>query len=137
MTITTLSLMVVGVDYQNQRGPARRFEVELCAPGDPVELVPEPKNPVDPHAIKVMSERGVQLGYLTAERAPWIGSQMSSGADVRAIFQAISGKSAIIRVTLDGSDPVLPPPPLPREPEPVESFDDGSGFYPDYIPPDD
>jgi hypothetical protein len=131
--------MIVGVDYPNQRGPARRFEVELCAPGDRVDLVPEPKNPTDSRAIMVVSERGVQMGYITAERAPWIGSQMSAGADVRAIFQAISGKCAIIRVTLDGSDPVLPPPPpAPRsEPELAESFDGDSVFYPDYIPPDD
>lgn len=134
----TLSLVVVGVDYPNKRGPARRFELELCAPGDPVELAPEPKNPKDPHAIMVMSERGVQLGYLTAERAPWIGSMMARGTEIRAIFQANRGSSAMIRVTLDGSEPVLPEPASPRRQlDAVDSVDDDNGFYPDYIPPDD
>lgn len=135
MPINTVSLAVVGVDYPNKRGPARRFEIQLCAPGDPVELVPEPKNPVDPHAVMVVSERGVQLGYLTAERAPWIGAKISAGVEVRAIFQSNSGSSAVIRVTFDGSDPVLPPP-LPPQRPPSESVDDDPGFYPDYIPPD-
>lgn len=65
-----LSLFVVGAGHPNKRGGDRRFEALLCAPGEPIELVPEPRNPADPNAVAVFSIRGVQIGYLTAERAP-------------------------------------------------------------------
>lgn len=42
----------------------------LCEPGDPIELCREPKNKHDKHAVAVFTDRGTQLGYLTAERAP-------------------------------------------------------------------
>lgn len=64
-----LSLHVVGAGHPNRRGGDRRFEILLCVPGEPVHLVLEPKNPADPQAVAVFSGRGVQIGYLTAERA--------------------------------------------------------------------
>lgn len=108
MPIAALSLAVVGIEYPNKRGPTRRFEVELCQPGEPVELRREPKNPADPRAVAVFSVRDVQLGYLTAERAPYIGRLIEKGAPIRAIFQARGNHSALIRVSLDGSEPRLP-----------------------------
>lgn len=104
-----LSLAVVGADYPNKRGPGRRFEIEICRPGDAVQLVPEPKNPKDPRAIMVMSERGVQLGYVTAERAPWIGGMIANGREIAAVFQEKASYGAVIRVAFDGAEPVLPP----------------------------
>lgn len=110
----TLSLHVAGADFPNKRGdPARRFEIALCRPGDPIELVPEPKNKHDPQAVMILSERGVPLGYVSAERAPLIGRMMSDGKDVRAVFQAATPTGAVVRVTFDGSDPELPPAPSP------------------------
>jgi hypothetical protein len=106
---SVLSLAIVGVDFPNKRGPGRRFEIALCRPGETVHLVPEPKNKADPRAIMVMSERGVQLGYVTAERAPLVGKLMGEAVDVRAIFQAASKAGGILRVSFDGSDPELPP----------------------------
>jgi hypothetical protein len=41
------SLAIVGIDYPNKRGPGRRFELEICKPGEPIELRPEPDNPFD------------------------------------------------------------------------------------------
>lgn len=108
MPIATLSLAVVGAQFPNRRGPGRRFEIELCTPGETIELVPEPKNPADPYAIAVFSVRGVQLGYLSAERAPWMGTQMSRGREVRAVFQEKTRAGAIIRVAFDGGEPKLP-----------------------------
>jgi hypothetical protein len=61
-----LSLAIVGIDYPNKRGPARRFELEICQPGEPIELRSEPNNPHDEHAIAVFSCRGIQLGYLAS-----------------------------------------------------------------------
>lgn len=124
MPLPDLSLAVVGADYPNRRGPGRRFEIRLCRPGDRVQLVPEPKNPADANAIAVFSERGVQIGYVTAERAPRIGQLIAAGHDVRAVFQSETRYGAVIRVAFDGVDPDLPP-----------DFDDepggDDGFWPD------
>jgi hypothetical protein len=133
MPARQLSLHVVGASHPNRKGGGdRRLEILLCPPGEPVELVPEPRNPIDPQAIAVFSARGVQIGYLTAERAPWIGSMMRNGTDVVAIFQEATKAGAVIRVGLDGEQPVLPEA-RPPAPDPV----DDDGFWPDYIPPDD
>lgn len=131
MPITALSLAVVGADYPNKRGPTRRFELELCVPGEPAQLVPEPKNPADPRAIAVYSTRGVQIGYLTAERCGWIGGMIEQGREIRAVFQEKTRHGAVIRAAFDGEEPVLPaekPPAPPR---------DDHGFYPDDPGPDD
>lgn len=126
-----MSLAVVGAPFPNADGSNRRFELRLCRPGDPIELRPEPKNKRDPRAIAVFSERGIQIGYLTAERCGWIGSIIRSGRDVRAVFQGETDFGAWLRVTFDGQEPVLPPDRLvpPAEPD--------SGWFPDEIWPDD
>lgn len=103
-----LSLHVVGADFPNRGGGNRRFEILLCTPGEAVALVPEPRNPVDPNAVMVMSARGVQIGYLTADRAPWIGAMLRQGREVAAIFQQATPMGAAIRVAFGGAVPVLP-----------------------------
>lgn len=129
-----LSLNVVGVAHLNKNGSNRRFEIMLCNPGDPIELRPEPKNPVDPQAVAVFTVRGTQIGYLTAERAPWVGSMLKNGTGVVAIFQREAPWGAVIRIATEGLFPDLPPEresPEPEEPTP------GVDFWPDEIPPDD
>lgn len=100
-----LSLAVVGVDFDNKRGPTRRFEIAICVPGEPVQLRREPKNPADSRAIGVYSMREVQIGYIRAEQAQWIGAMLDS---MVAIFQRADTFGAVIRVTFDGSAPLLP-----------------------------
>lgn len=124
---TQLSLAVVGATHPNRRGPGRAFEIRVCAPNETVKLIPEPKNAADPHAIAVFSCRDVQIGYLTAERAPWIGGMLSQGREVRAIFQRATPHGAIIRATLDGSEPVLPV----EQTKPAAADPD---FWPDWTP---
>lgn len=131
MPIRQLSLAVVGADYPNKRGPGRRFEIELCKPAEPVQLVREPKNPADPRAVAVFSCRGVQIGYLTAERCGWIGAMIAEGRPLEAAFQREATYGAVIRVAFDGEAPVLPG----STDEPPLSHD--AGFWPDEIPPDD
>lgn len=125
-----LSLAVVGADHPNKRGPGRRFELALCSPAEPIELRPEPKNPVDPQAVAVFSCRAVQLGYLTAERAPWIGGMIRSGREIATIFQEQTQWGAIVRVAFDGAEPALPP---AREETHDESAGEEDGFWPDPI----
>ena len=129
-----MSLHVVGASHLNADGGNRRFEILLCASGDPVELVPEPKNPADPNAIAVFSSRSVQIGYLTADRAPWIGGMLRNGRPVEGIFQSATPFGAAIRVAFDGDHPILPTAnairPTRLEPAAVE-------FWPDETYPDD
>lgn len=122
----TISLAVVGADHPNKRGPTRRFEIALCKPGERVDLIPEPKNPVDPRAIAVYSERGVQIGYIRAERAQLVGSWISNARLTGAIFQEATEYGAAIRVGIDGEAPSLPDPlPPHREQDP--------DFWPDPV----
>lgn len=102
-----ITLPIVGVQFPNARGVTRRFAVDLQRPGDPVELRREPKNPADPNAIAVHTVEGVQMGYVAAERAPYIGMMMTRG-EVNAIFQGADDFGAFIRVAFDEA-PVLPP----------------------------
>lgn len=127
-------MAVVGIDYPNKRGPARRFELGICKPGEPVELRPEPKNQYDEHAIAVFSCRGIQLGYLPSERAVLIGTLWRQGHDTKVIFQGLDAKVGWVRVAFDGEEPVLPRPPAAGdEGRHAEPDDADAGFYPDPI----
>lgn len=136
-----LSLVVVGVAYPNRDGGNRQFEVAMCTPGEPVTLVPEPTNKADPAAVAVYSCRGVQIGYLSAERCVWIGAKLRQGQEIKAIFQEGSSRRAVIRVNLEGHDPALPPArcgeALPISGASTMGGRSDSGFWPDGIPPDD
>lgn len=129
MPITALSLAVVGADYPNKRGPTRRFAIGLCRPGDPVQLVREPKNRADPRAVQVLDGAGVVMGYISAERCGWIGAMIAEGRDLKAVFQEPTTYGALIRVSLDLNDPDLPP----DRGEPNRNPD----WWPDEIPPDE
>lgn len=124
-----LSLAVVGIDYPNadRDKSNRRFEMALCAPGDPVTLVREPKNPHDEHAVAVFSERNVQLGYLSSERAVFIGAKIAAGEEFVAVFQETLWNVGVIRVRFGGGEPILPPPSEQRPRGPAI----GDDFYPD------
>ncbi len=78
----------------------------MCAPGEPVELRPEPNNPADEHAIAVYSCRGIQIGYIRSERAPWIGKLMRE-REVAAVFHYQTEHGAVIRAAFDGEQPSL------------------------------
>jgi hypothetical protein len=127
--VIALSLHVVGRDFANAKGPTRAFGITLAKPGEPVELRPEPKNKADPHAIAVYCN-DIQIGYLTADRAPWIGGMIANGREIKAVFQEATEWGAAIRVAFDGTPVELPAP---------RALSDNSepDFYPDDIYPDD
>lgn len=137
MPLTALSLVIVGIQFPNKRGPSRRFEVELCKPGEPVDLVLEPKNPADKYAVAIYSCRGVQIGYVTAERAPMIHGFLIAGRETKAVFQGVAATGAWIRVAFDGEQPIVDL----TEGEgslPSHNFSEPSdGFWPDPIYPDE
>ena len=123
-----LSLAVVGLDFPNADKSNRRFIMALLEHGEPVYLLPEPKNKADPRAVAVMTMHGGQLGYLTAERCGWIGSRLGAGERYEAFFQEPGRSSAVIRVRFGGGTPTLPP---PRDPVPPP---DEFGIEPDPDP---
>lgn len=103
-----LSLAVVGLDHPNPDRSNRRFEMALCLRGEPVHFVPEPKNRADPRAIAVVSARGIQLGYLTAERCGLIGGWLAAGVKHEAVFQEPGRYAAVIRARFGGGQMTLP-----------------------------
>lgn len=127
-----MSFSVVGADYPNKDGSSRHEELDLCQPGEAVELVHEPDNDVDPRAVAVFSERGVQIGYIRAERAQLVLAELGRGP-VTAIFQQRELTCAIIRAGFRGALPILPQPPTQSDVPPeieVEWWPDEPG--PDY-----
>lgn len=122
MPLPQRSLAVVGADYPNRKGPGRRFEIALCLPGELVDLAPEPDNKKDELAVAVYSQRGIQLGYLSAERCGWIGAMLRSGRIITAVFQEATIYGAAIRIAFDGDEPVLPTP---------EIVSDSQDWWPD------
>ncbi len=110
-----ITIPVKGVGFPNRDARlhgkiSRRFELATCQPGEAVRLVAEPGNPVDPNAVLILSARDVPLGYVPAERAPLIARLLKQEGGVPAIFQGMAGTTAFVRLSLDGSPPVLPPP---------------------------
>lgn len=122
------SLAVVGIRHLNSNGSNRASEVLMCAPGELVELRPEPKNKFDDLAIAVFSARGVQIGYVPADRCARMHQIIAQGHEVTAVFQHAGTHNAWIRVCYDGDPPRLPKPPT-IDPEPE--------FYPDPEWPDE
>ncbi|MBJ6123379.1 HIRAN domain-containing protein [Sphingomonas mollis] len=123
-----LTLAIAGIDFPNADGGNRRSEAMMTLPGDPVTLMPEPRNRHDRNAVAIISPSGMKLGYVSAERAPYIGSRINRGEQVAAIFQGIHGGGAYIRVRFGGGLPTLPPAAAPSH---RSTRDEADGFYPD------
>jgi hypothetical protein len=112
------SLPACGECYDNEDGSSRQEELARCTPGEMVYLIREPDNPHDQMAVAIHSERGVRLGYLSRDRARWIGSKIDRGYDVRAIVERVKGAhlrdaalGLVIRVSMDperADEPELP-----------------------------
>lgn len=134
----SLSVAIVGAPYPNKDGSNRAFETKLCSLGEQLELRPEPRNPHDEHAIGVWSARGVQIGYVSSERAVLVGSWLRTGEGVVALFQDEAPWGSVARVGVGGT-PDLPKPNALREVAntSAEGVDIDPGFWPDEVPPDD
>lgn len=102
----TLTVAVRGIQ-------AGGYGISHCLDRDPVELVPEPDNAYDPHAIRVVSASGGMLGYVPADYAA-----VMNAADWTAVIAAVlphpkTGAPAGLRLTLtrreteeDGSEEI-------------------------------
>jgi hypothetical protein len=104
-----LSLAVVGLDFPNADKSNRRFEMAMCERGERVTLLREPKNPVDKHAVAVLSARGIQLGYIPFQRSGLVSGWLDAGETYEAVFQEPGRTAAMIRARFGGGDLRLPP----------------------------
>lgn len=118
MPLPQHTLPIVGISHPNKRGPSRIFELEICQPGEIVELRPEPTNKADPYAVAVYSSRGVQVGYVPAERCARISALLGQGRQVTAIYQGRDAFRGYMRIAYDGDRPVLPPAKTVEQAEP-------------------
>lgn len=108
MALAQHTLPIVGIAYPNKRGPTRIFELQVCQPGEVLELRPEPDNEFDPYALAVYSCRGIQLGYVPAERCARLTSMLLNGREVRAAYQGRDRIRGYMRIAYDGDTPVIP-----------------------------
>lgn len=109
-----------GERYANPDGSSRQDELARCRPGERLQLVREPTNPYDPSAVAIVSCRGVQVGYLSADHAGWIGGKMDKferdgiGYPVRAMVERVKGAhldgavlGLVMLLNMEGDDPTL------------------------------
>jgi HIRAN domain len=65
----------------------RRYAYEHLAPGEALELVPEPANQPDDHAV-IYYHRGMQLGYVP-KRHRWVAEAIDDGHRLVAIVDKV------------------------------------------------
>ncbi|OLD42449.1 MAG: hypothetical protein AUI83_19305 [Armatimonadetes bacterium 13_1_40CM_3_65_7] len=69
----------------------RQETVRALRPGDPLMLRREPDNPHDPHAVKVVTASGTQIGYLSARIASRLAPSIDTGIRYAAAVTQITG----------------------------------------------
>ena len=115
------------IDFPNE-DTSKSNRRMLCAPGVAIELRFEPSNPFDNNAVAIFSERGTQLGYVSAEQASLIGKRIAEGEAI-AVFQTMHGSRVL---TLPDPVPDVPKRPPPRRARPAQRpVYDPHAFYPD------
>src|SRR5439155_992836 len=77
---------VAGVTFES-----RQETVRALRPGDPLMLRREPDNPHDPHAVKVVTASGTQIGYLSARIASRLAPSIDTGIRYAAAVTQITG----------------------------------------------
>ena len=77
---------VAGVTFEG-----RQDIVKALRAGDTLALRREPDNPHDPHAVKVLTESGGQIGYLSGRVASRLAPSMDTGARYTANVSQITG----------------------------------------------
>jgi hypothetical protein len=122
-----LSVAIVGIGYDNDDGSNRLFHLRMQAPGDTLELRREPRNEHDEYAVSVYCRRGYRLGFVPAERAPWLGAKILDGLEVQAVFQELQEKIAVLRVRIGGGAPTLPASRIRGEAEEPDFYPDPDG----------
>lgn len=103
---------VAGETWASPHRTSRQDELTQCEPGEPVRLLLEAKNPQDPSAVLVVSDRGVSLGYLERGDAAVLGPIIGGGRPFAARLHRLTGGvpeapsyGAQISIVWDGRTP--------------------------------
>lgn len=83
-------MAVAGESHRNADGSSRQKILRKVRPGDPVTLVPEPDNPYDPQAVKVMTPAG-QVGYVPRGQNARIFDALQNGKRIEAWVMEVTG----------------------------------------------
>lgn len=78
---------VAGIRHTNENGTDRQLIAESLTPGQTLLLLPEEGNRYDEHAIAVILENGLQLGYLPAKISAEIHNEIQNRRKVTAEVQ--------------------------------------------------
>ena len=77
------TFLVSGIRYADAESNGLAGNViDRLRPGDPLDVAPEPKNPVNPHALAVSADQ-VRLGYVPDYLLPDLGRLIDEGRDIR------------------------------------------------------
>jgi hypothetical protein len=97
---------VAGETYPNRDGTKRQTIIENCRTGEPIILAPEPDNPQDENAVRVLRVDGSQIGYLQRGMATRLVDNLSEvsafvgGVDRTGPYLSVS----LLLVLSDGQD---------------------------------
>jgi hypothetical protein len=82
---------LVGEAQENEDGVSRQIELKRSKPGTLVNLVRDPQNRFDANAVKVLTERGVCIGYLGREDAADLNRHFADGRQHAAHIHELRG----------------------------------------------
>ena len=85
---------LAGTTHLNSDGSSRQAAIAELRPCDELSLVPEPENPHDANAIRVLAPSGVQLGYLESRLAGETVRRARKGIVTRAFASNVTGGRA-------------------------------------------
>ncbi|EGY24595.1 hypothetical protein DA2_3211 [Desulfovibrio sp. A2] len=83
-------LPVAGVTHVNNDGVGRQNILRHMRQWEAVDIIPEPDNPHDPNALRIMAGMG-QIGYIPKEQAAIIADWMRHGWGAMAKLSALYG----------------------------------------------
>lgn len=84
-------LDVEGEAQVNADGVNRQYELLRCEPGEAVTLRRDPRNPLDPNTVLVISARGVPIGRLTSQYAAMLAPLLDRDRPYRARLHCLRG----------------------------------------------
>lgn len=87
---------VVGVSKDNEDGTSRQEIIQQeVAEDDKLQLEPEPTNPYDSNAIKVLSRHGNQIGYLNREIAEKVRLAVDNQTEIHVTVKWVNGEKML------------------------------------------
>ena len=82
---------VAGTIHANDDGSSRQAEIETLKPRDELRLDPDPDNPHDKNAVRVVAPSGVQVGHLESRLAGETVRRLRSGMQSRCFVSNVTG----------------------------------------------